>query len=941
MVDGPLGHFGRTGLRAAWRRADAAVPLLVKVVVPTVVIAVLMASVVGTLLLRDTRRGVKEAYRAQSRVISHVVAGRYREGVDDPAVLNAFLEGLNRSAPLVVRIRLYRPSDGELEVWADSGPEDASLPDAGATRTAVDPSASEDLIPVGTPTEPAWVGITVDRRAMSAAVDRAGNEMLMVMAIGALIAVAAVAGVVYGFVLRRLNRLSRVAKHVAEGDLTVRLPASETRPGRDALYNVAHQFDRMLRVVDSRSQQQASVVEFGQRALFGAEVPVLLEEAVSRVARVLDVDLATVVQLVDDHFEIRASRGWPAGREPSLIPLDSQAGHTLHSEGPVVMDDLRTEHRFTSSPNLLALGMRSGVTVRIPGPNGPYGVLAAHTVRARRFTPEDANFLQAMANSLGAALRHRRAQEELAQAEERYRNLVEQIPAVVYVDDDDEVATARYVSPAYERLFGYTPEERLADPQLWVKLLHPEDRDRVLTISRETNETGEMFRAEYRMIARDGRVVWVRDEARLLRDQAGRALSWQGILVDITERKWAENALRRVMQQNKLILDSAGEGIFGLDREGRIAFINPAAAASLGWSVGELVGQAGHPILHHTRPDGTAYPPEECPIYAALRDGSTRRVDDEVFWRKDGSSFPVEYTSTPLREEGVLAGAVVTFSDITKRRAAEETQREAYDKEREAVERLQQVDEMKNAFLSAVSHELRTPLSSVLGYALTLKQEELDLPPLERRELLDRLAANARKLQRLLADLLDVDRLERGIIEPRRHPVDVGALVRRVAEETELLGREVEVRTSSVVIEADGPKIERIVENLLVNAAKHTPSGTPVRVEVSGREDGAVIVVEDRGGGVPDDLKEAVFRPFERGAGGMGHAPGTGIGLSLVARFAELHGGRAWIEDRPGGGASFRVFLPAVSSPDGEVDPKRDGGDHAPAPDGHAAARSG
>jgi PAS domain S-box-containing protein len=939
MANGPHGHFGRTGLRALWRRADAAVPLLVKVVVPTVAIAVLAAAVVGTFLLRDTRRSVNEAYRAQFRVISHVVAGRYREGFDDPVVLNAFLEGLNRSAPLVVRIRLFRSTDGEPEVWADSGPEGAPLPDPAAARTTGAAFADEGLIPVGTPTNPAWLGITVDRGAMSAAVDRAGHDMLVVLAVGAFSAVSTVGGVMYGFVLRRLHRLSRVARRVAEGDFTVRLPESEGR-GRDVLYNVAHQFDRMLRVVDSRDGQQASVVEFGQRALFGAEVPVLLEEAVSRVARGLDVELATVLELVDDHFILRATRGRPVGGEGTKVPLDSQAGYTLNSEAPVTLDDLRTEHRFTPSPDLLELGIRSGVSVKIPGPTGPYGVLAAHTSRVRRFTTEDANFLQAMANSLGAALRHRRAQVELAAAEERHRTLVEQIHAVVYVDAIDDMSSTMYVSPAYERLFGYTPEEALADPEQWVKMLHPEDRPRIMALSRETNRTGEPFRAEYRLFARDGRVVWVRDEATMLRDEAGRGVAWQGILMDITERKWAEEALRRVMQQNKQILDSAGEGIFGLDREGRIAFINPAAAASLGWSVGELVGQAGHPILHHTRRDGTAYPPEECPIYAALRDGSTRRVDDEVFWRKDGSSFPVEYTSTPLREEGVLAGAVVTFSDITKRKAAEETQREAYDKEREAVERLQQVDEMKNAFLSAVSHELRTPLSSVLGYALTLKQEELDLPPEERRELLDRLAANAQKLQRLLADLLDVDRLERGIIEPRRHPVDVGALVRQVAEETELPGREVEVRTSSVVIEADGPKIERIVENLLVNAAKHTPPGSPVRVEVSGWEDGAVIVVEDRGGGVPDDLKEAVFQPFERGAGSMGHAPGTGIGLSLVARFAELHGGRAWIEDRPGGGASFRVFLPAVSSPDGQADPKKDRGDHAPSPDGHAAARS-
>jgi signal transduction histidine kinase len=127
------------------------------------------------------------------------------------------------------------------------------------------------------------------------------------------------------------------------------------------------------------------------------------------------------------------------------------------------------------------------------------------------------------------------------------------------------------------------------------------------------------------------------------------------------------------------------------------------------------------------------------------------------------------------------------------------------------------------------------------------------------------------------------------------------------------------------------------VENLLVNAAKHTPPGSPVGLRVDRAEGGVRITVEDRGKGVPDHLKESVFRPFERGPGKLAHAPGTGIGLSLVARFAELHGGRAWVEDRPGGGASFRVFLPAVSSPNG-AHPRTEG--PAPAPPDRAAAPS-
>src|SRR5919106_1312583 len=604
----------------------------------------------------------------------------------------------------------------------------------------------------------------------------------------------------------------------------------------------------LLRVVEARSRQQAAVADFGQLALSGADVPELLEEAVALAARGLDVEVATALELEGDHLLVRAAQGLPHDDPWLPVPLDSQAGYTLRESDPVVMADQETDDRFTPSPNLVRLGIRSGITVVIPGPDGPYGILAGHTRDLRRFTPDDAHFPQAMANSRGAALRHRRSQTELAEAEERYRTLVEQIPAVIYIDEDDDVATARYVSPYYETMLGYTPQERLADPELWIKLLHPDDRDRVMEESTQSERTGE-FRSEYRMVAKDGRVVWVREEGILLHDESGRHLGWQGVLMDVTDRKTAEEALRRLAQQNRLILDSAGEGIFGLDGEGRITFVNPAATEMLGWSPEELVGRVGHDVIHHSHPDGSPYFLDECPIYQAFRDGVTRRVDDEVFWRRDGSSFPVEYT--------------------------------------------------------------RTPLSAVMGYALTLKQDELNLPEEERRELLDRLAANAQKLQRLLGDLLDVDRMERGILEPQRHPVDLYALARRVVEETDVRGRGVELDVEPLVAEVDGPKVERILENLLVNAAKHTPPGTVVRVRIE-RDDGGVLVAgEDGGAGVPEERKEAVFRPFERGPRAPTHAPGTGIGLSLVARFAELHGGRAWVEDRPGGGATFLVSLPA------------------------------
>jgi signal transduction histidine kinase len=217
---------------------------------------------------------------------------------------------------------------------------------------------------------------------------------------------------------------------------------------------------------------------------------------------------------------------------------------------------------------------------------------------------------------------------------------------------------------------------------------------------------------------------------------------------------------------------------------------------------------------------------------------------------------------------------------------------------------------MKNAFLAAVSHELRTPLSSVLGYALTLERPEISLPLEQQKELTHRLAINARKLERLLSDLLDLDRLARGVLEPRRRPTDMPRLMARLIEETDLGGHQVVLEVEPLVIQVDAPKVERVVENLLVNASKHTPPDARVWLRIASRDEGVLITVEDEGPGIPDDLKAVVFEPFLQGNGEGDRVPGTGIGLSLVARFAELHGGRAWVEDRSGGGASFNVYIP-------------------------------
>ncbi|HET9249732.1 MAG TPA: ATP-binding protein, partial [Actinomycetota bacterium] len=218
----------------------------------------------------------------------------------------------------------------------------------------------------------------------------------------------------------------------------------------------------------------------------------------------------------------------------------------------------------------------------------------------------------------------------------------------------------------------------------------------------------------------------------------------------------------------------------------------------------------------------------------------------------------------------------------------------------------------------------RSPLTSILGLSLTLEQQQL--PRAEQDELLGRLAVNARKLDRLLKDLLDIDRLSRGIVTPKVRPVDLASIVGRTVESLDVIDqRSILVQTETVVVPVDPPKIERIVENLVMNAVRHTEPDVGIWVRVWPQDGGAVIAVEDDGPGVPVDLRHEIFEPFRQGPTSSAHSPGTGIGLSLVAMFADLHGGRAWVEDREGGGASFRVFLPG-ETPEHRTGDGRGGG---------------
>jgi signal transduction histidine kinase len=295
--------------------------------------------------------------------------------------------------------------------------------------------------------------------------------------------------------------------------------------------------------------------------------------------------------------------------------------------------------------------------------------------------------------------------------------------------------------------------------------------------------------------------------------------------------------------------------------------------------------------------------------------------------RRWGAAMVVLATLVSLAAEvgGMSGGPVVTYWNSVVRfavylslmsllatlKAAIERERALAEQEHQASEGLRALNEMKNTLLHAVSHDLKGPLAAILGSISTLRRgHQLELTDEQRESLFEAMDISGRKMNRLLNDLLDLDRIDRGQLQPDREPTDVGALADRVARECEALAAHpVRVEADRVLIDVDPAMVERIVENLLVNAARHTPVATPVRVFVKGHANAVELSVEDEGPGVPDELKLVLFESFRQGPNSV-TSGGVGIGLSLVKRFAEIHGGHARIEDRIGGGARFVIWLP-------------------------------
>lgn len=287
------------------------------------------------------------------------------------------------------------------------------------------------------------------------------------------------------------------------------------------------------------------------------------------------------------------------------------------------------------------------------------------------------------------AVKAEHAEHALHESEARFRSLVEAATdSIVLADHNGHILSWNRAS---SHLFGYTDEEvRGQSLSILMPPRHRAAHERGLARVRDTGESRLIGRlVELEGLRKDGSEFPL--ELSLAMWKSDEAVFYSGIIRDITQRRRAEEILDRLRHLHEVILTQAGEGIYGLDRDGITTFVNPTAAELLGYEPFELIDRPMHGLLHHSRSDGSPYPSGECPIYAALHDGLVHRVSADVFWRKDGHPVPVEYVSTPIIEKGRTAGAVVVFRDISERKEAERAVEESQERFRQLAEHIREV----------------------------------------------------------------------------------------------------------------------------------------------------------------------------------------------------------------------------------------------------------
>jgi PAS domain S-box-containing protein len=473
-----------------------------------------------------------------------------------------------------------------------------------------------------------------------------------------------------------------------------------------------------------------------------------------------------------------------------------------------------------------------------------------------------------------------------------FQAIIEAFPDVYLVLSGEGVVLEYYArreaqsDPAPEQVVGQGVVEVVPGPAGLAL------RERVRQVAR----LGRVDRLEYRLPGAVGEQYF---EARLAPLPEGRVLA---VVRDVSELRRAERALRESELRYRRIIETAEEGVWMLDAEGRTIFANDKMARMLGYTVEEMQGQMLFDFMEEEARQSAMQ-------YLERRRQGVSEQHDFRFQRKDGTDVWTLISTNPVMdEEGNFLGVLGMITDITDRvRAAQE--REAL------LEQAQEAVRTRDEFLSIASHELRTPLASLQLVVQSFKRSVQGDPTPERLgRALETVERQVRRLSRLVEQLLDVSRITAGRFELSVGPVDLGEVTREALSglrgELERAGctATLEEPAGRVITLGDRGRLEQVLTNLLSNALRYG-AGKPIQVRVGEQHGHALVEVKDEGIGIPHEDQQRIFRRFERGAASRDYG-GLGLGLYIVSRILQAHGGHISVRSQPGQGSTFCVTLP-------------------------------
>ncbi len=522
-------------------------------------------------------------------------------------------------------------------------------------------------------------------------------------------------------------------------------------------------------------------------------------------------------------------------------------------------------------------------------------------------------------------------QTMLKELEDRFFYLADHLPFMIWMTDRELQPT--YFNQAWLKFRNNTLEDELETiPE---DRIHIDDMEYFNSVLKSAFAAKQPFSVEYRLKSGDGQYKWVLEQAIPRFMSNGELIGYIGATLDINERKIIANQLMESETKLKEITSVLGEGIFVLDKNGYVEFINPEFTNLLGWTEEDLNERKLHTLVHEMHENGESV--HDCPIIRAIKTGEIYRIREDYFKQKNGDLLPVSFVTSPIIRNGEIIGVVTAFHDIKERKEyeaeierfveelqinrdlIEENAQQMIELNQKLIESEKQLKELnanKDKFFSIISHDLKSPFTSLLGFAEYLVEDLDELSKEEIKEFSTNIYKSAKNIFNLLENLLQWSRIQSGKIQYSPAQFSLTALIDTIIALFQVNAAKKKVRLTNEVTEeisifADKFMVDAVIRNLLSNAIKFTKAGGEVKIGVIKKEDYYQIYVKDNGVGMKEEIKNKLFKIDQHvTTKGTEQEKGTGLGLILSKEFVEKNGGKIWVESEVGKGSEFNFTLP-------------------------------